>query len=877
MNTPGVKWTAEKIRSQFLDFFKEKQHQIVASAPIVLKDDPTLMFTNAGMNQFKENFLGNATLKHLRVANTQKCLRVSGKHNDLEEVGHDTYHHTMFEMLGNWSFGDYFKTEAIAWSWELLTEVFSLDKNRLYVTVYEGDSDDKLPLDQDAQKEWEKWIDADRILKGDKKDNFWEMGATGPCGPSSEIHIDLRSEAERKKKPGHTLVNRDHPLVVEIWNLVFIEYNRLANGQLEKLPTQHVDTGMGLERLCMALQGVYSNYDTDVFTPLIAHIEKASAITYGSNSKADVAMRVVADHCRAVAFSIADGQLPSNNGAGYVIRRILRRAIRYTYTDLKIKEPFIHTLVKVLRAQMEAFFPEIAAQQHLAEKVMKEEEESFLRTLDQGLNRLNQLIFQAEDKKIEGEKVFELYDTYGFPPDLTALILREKGLYFRQTEFDKEMQAQKERARGATKIDTGDWQIIRNEENEEFVGYDRTQCDVHITRMRKITKKNIELYQLILNHTPFYPEGGGQVGDTGELDNGEENIKIIDTRKEHGLILHIAEQLPQNITAPFQARINERKRYAAAENHSATHLLHKALREILGSHVEQKGSLVHPDYLRFDFSHFTKISADELTQIEDRVNDLIQQNKDLEEFRNIPMEEARGMGAMALFNEKYGDTVRVIKFGDSIELCGGTHVRATGEIGVFAITAESAVASGIRRIEAVTGQSARAYYRGKLALLQELQAEIGNPKSALDGLASLKKENARLKTELAVYVEEQSKAEKEKLRNRVEKKDGYNLLIARSLLNGAELKNVLFQLRGETENLAAVVATAAHPEKPQIAVIFDENLAKARQWNAGKWVKTLAAEIKGGGGGQPSFAMAGGKDASGIDKAMAKAAELFNN
>ena len=876
MNRPVTQWTAARIRSQFLDFFKERHHHIVPSAPIVLKGDPTLMFTNAGMNQFKENFLGNATLKHLRVADTQKCLRVSGKHNDLEEVGRDTYHHTMFEMLGNWSFGDYFKKEAIAWAWELLTEVYQIDKDKLYVTVYEGDSEDNLSLDTEAQREWEKYIAPHRILKCDKKDNFWEMGATGPCGPSSEIHIDLRSEAERKKTPGITLVNRDHPLVVEIWNLVFIEYNRLASGKLEKLPTHHVDTGMGLERLCMALQGVYSNYDTDVFTPLIKHIEEVSRIAYGSEAKADVAMRVVADHCRAVAFTIADGQLPSNNGAGYVIRRILRRAIRYTYTDLNIKEPFIYSLVKVLRAQMETFFPEIAAQQHLVEKVIKEEEESFLRTLEQGLNRLNQLIFQAEDKKIDGSKVFELYDTYGFPPDLTALILREKGLYFRQTEFDREMQAQKERARGATKVDTGDWQIIRDENEEEFIGYDHIQCDVHITRVRKITKKNKELYQLVFNNTPFYPEGGGQVGDTGEIDNGEEKIKILDTKKEHNLILHIAEQLPQNITAPFQARVNPRRRYAAAENHSATHLLHKALREILGDHVEQKGSLVHPDYLRFDFSHFTKVSEEELKQIEDRVNDLIQQNHDLEEFRNIPMEEAQGMGAMALFNEKYGDMVRVIKYGDSIELCGGTHVKATGEIGVFAITTETAVASGIRRIEAVTGQGARAYYRRKLELLEQLQAEIGNPKSALEGLNNIKKENNRLKKELATYVEAQTKAEKEKLRKAVTVNGDYNLLIAQSVLAGGELKNVLFQLRGEIDNLAAVVATDAQPEKPQIAIIFDENLAKAKGWHAGKLVKTLAAEIKGGGGGQPGFAMAGGKDAAGIDRALTKAAEILN-
>jgi alanyl-tRNA synthetase len=729
--------SASAIRQTFLDFFREKGHAIVPSAPIVIKNDPTLMFTNAGMNQFKDLFLGNAPAKNKRVADTQKCLRVSGKHNDLEEVGHDTYHHTMFEMLGNWSFGDYFKKEAIAWAWELLTDVYSLDKDRLYVSVFGGDEQDNLALDEDARRYWTAFVPEERILPGSKKDNFWEMGETGPCGPSSEIHIDLRSDADRARVAGKSLVNQDHPEVVEIWNLVFIEFNRKADGSLENLPEKHVDTGMGFERLCMALQGKKSNYDTDVFQPIIRQIEEISGLKYGEMERTDIAMRVIADHLRAIAFTIADGQLPANSGAGYVIRRILRRAVRYAYADLEIREPMIHLLVDVLVNEMGAFFPELVKQRDFVKKVIHEEETGFLRTAAQGLLRLDQMIAEMRGDKIDGAKAFELYDTFGFPVDLTALILRFRGYELDMAGFEAEMAKQKERSRAATKLSTDDWVEVHEDGEEEFVGYDQLEAEIRIVRYRKVSAKKKTFYQFIFNHTPFYPEGGGQVGDTGYIESAEERIEIVDTKRENGQIVHYAEKLPRITKFPFKAVVNAAKRTQTANNHTATHLLHEALREVLGKHVEQKGSLVAPDYLRFDFSHFQKVSDEELMQIEQLVNTRIRKNLEREEHRNIPMARAKKMGAMALFGEKYGDTVRAIKFGDSVELCGGTHVPATGTIGLFKIVHESAVAAGIRRIEAITAAAAEAFVAKEMQVLKEIQQLVKNPKNPTAGVLHL--------------------------------------------------------------------------------------------------------------------------------------------
>lgn len=867
-------WTAQNIREAFLSFFEQKNHKRVSSAPIVIKDDPTLMFTNAGMNQFKDAFLGNAEPEASRLTDTQKCLRVSGKHNDLEEVGHDTYHHTMFEMLGNWSFGDYFKTEAINWAWELLTKVYGLPENRLYVTVFEGDQDDNLERDDDAAKTWQNLVKEERILNGNKKDNFWEMGATGPCGPCSEIHIDLRSDAEREKVPGADLVNQDHPQVVEIWNLVFMEFNRLANGSLKRLPAQHVDTGMGFERLCMALQGKRSNYDTDVFTPLLDIISQKAKIEYGKDEKSDIAMRVIADHVRAVAFAIADGQLPSNNGAGYVIRRILRRAIRYGFSYLNLQEPFIFELVAVLAQQMGDYFPEIVKQQNLVEKVIKEEEQSFLRTLEQGLNRLEQITASAEGSQVEGAKVFELYDTFGFPPDLTGLILKEKGFTYDEADYQKEMQSQKERARAATKLDTGDWTVLSDAEGEGFIGYDQSEAAVKILRFREISSKKKKQYQLVFDQTPFYPEGGGQVGDTGCIKNGEDRVVITDTKKEHGLIVHLSDKLPTNPQAVFKAVVDESRRKVTSLNHSATHLLHQALHEVLGEHVEQKGSLVHPEYLRFDFSHFSKVSGEEIEKIESLVNERIRENFTLEEFRSIPITEAREMGAMALFGEKYGDTVRAIKFGDSVELCGGIHVQATGQIGLFTIVSEGAVAAGIRRIEAYTGEKARGYLQQKQATLQTISEELKNPKDLLAGIQSLKKENAELKKEIESFKAAQAANEKKAWQSSLKEEAGVSFLFRISDLDGASIKNALFQLKSEVPNLVAVVGTRKD-NKPQIAVAFSDAIVKDKGWQAGKVVKELAREINGGGGGQPSFAMAGGSKPEGLEKAMEKAKELL--
>ncbi len=876
----SLRWPAHKIRQTFLDFFKDKRHKIVPSAPIVLKGDPTLMFTNAGMNQFKDAFLGNAEPPSNRVADSQKCLRVSGKHNDLEEVGHDTYHHTMFEMLGNWSFGDpagrtvgYFKEEAIQWAWQLLTEVYGLPKDRLYATVFEGDTADETSRDEEAFSNWQKFLPKEQILDGNKKDNFWEMGVAGPCGPSSEIHIDLRDEAERQQVDGKTLVNQDHPLVVEIWNLVFMEFNRKADGSLEKLPAQHVDTGMGFERLAMALQGKKSNYDTDVFTPLIAEIEKLTAKKYGEESRQNIAIRVIADHVRAVAFSIADGQLPSNTGAGYVIRRILRRAIRYAFSYLDKKETFIYHLVEILSDEMGAFFPEISSQKELAKKVIQEEEQSFLRTLAQGLSRLDEIIDKEKSQKIDGEKVFELYDTFGFPPDLTALILREKNLLFDQAGFDKEMAAQKQRARAATQQDTGDWVILQKDDKEEFIGYDNLEAEVKITRYRKVSIKKKTLYQLVFNLTPFYPEGGGQVGDKGLIFNDSERIPILDTKKEHGLIYHVSEKLPENLEVNFTAQVNGRLRKTAAENHTATHLLHRALREVLGEHVEQKGSLVHPDYLRFDFSHFSKVSKEDLKQIENLVNERIQHNFPLEEFRNIPIKEATEMGALALFGEKYGDTVRTIKFGESIELCGGIHLKATGGIGLFKITAEGAVAAGIRRIEALSGAAARSFFNEKLETLENVALELKNPKDILIGIRNLKEEKNQLQKQLEKFHKEKAQSEKKEWLKNAKPVEDFKLIIEKTTLDSDSVKNTLFQIKNE-EKIAAVIGMDLG-EKAQIAITFSDDLAKAKNWHAGNMVRELAKEINGGGGGQPFFATAGGKNPDGLDAALEKAKTLL--
>lgn len=758
---------SQDVRSKFLSFFEEKKHSIVPSAPMVLKNDPTLMFVNAGMVPFKEYFLGNAAPKSTRVADSQKCLRVSGKHNDLDEVGYDTYHHTLFEMLGNWSFGDYFKKEAIAWSWELLTEVFGIDKDILYVTVFEGSEEDGLDMDTEAYNLWKQHIPEDRILKGNKKDNFWEMGDQGPCGPCSEIHVDIRSAEEKAKIAGKDLVNQDHPQVVEIWNLVFIQYNRKANGSLEALPNKHIDTGMGFERLCMVLQGVQSNYDTDVFTPLIREVETITGKKYGDDTMTDVAIRVISDHVRAVAFSIADGQLPSSTGAGYVIRRILRRAVRYGFTFLNKKEPFIYRLVDVLSEKMGQAFPEIKTQKTLVENVIKEEEQSFLRTLDQGLVLLNRIVEETEGDTVSGEKAFELYDTYGFPIDLTGLILSEKGLKLDEKGFNDELQKQKDRSRAASEINADDWVIVKDDAVTEFVGYDMLETNVKITRYRKVsTKKNGDMYQLVFNITPFYPEGGGQVGDKGFLkDVHGDIVYILDTKRENNLIIHFAKNLPKHINESFNAVVDSDHRQRVESNHTATHLLHQALREVLGTHVEQKGSAVNADYLRFDFSHFSKLTPEELQDVEDFVNRRIEGKLPLEEKRNVPKEQAIAEGAMSLFGEKYGDTVRSVRFGKSIELCGGTHVKNTADIWHFKIVSEGAVAAGIRRIEAITKNAAKDFYFENNQAFLEMKALLNNVKEPVKALKSLQEENASLKKQIEALLKDKAKNIKSELKN----------------------------------------------------------------------------------------------------------------
>lgn len=872
---------SQDIRKQFLQFFEERGHLIVPSAPIVTKDDPTLMFNNSGMAQFKEFFLGNGTPKSRRIADTQKCLRVSGKHNDLEEVGIDTYHHTMFEMLGNWSFGDYFKKEAINWAWELLTEVYKIPKDILYVTVFEGSKDENVPFDQEAWDIWKGLIGEDRILLGNKKDNFWEMGDQGPCGPCSEIHVDIRSADEKAKVDGKTLVNNDHPQVVEIWNNVFMEFNRKADGSLEKLPAQHVDTGMGFERLCMVLQGVQSNYDTDVFGPLIQKIENITGAKYTikaaneEEEKIDIAIRVIADHVRAVAFTIADGQLPSNGGAGYVIRRILRRAIRYGFTFLNKKEPFINELVAVLADQMGEFFPEIKAQQSLVTNVIKEEETSFLRTLDQGLQLLENVISETKGNTVSGQKAFELYDTFGFPIDLTALILRERGLELDEAGFEAAMQEQKNRSRAASEVSTDDWTVLTQGNTETFVGYDQTENEVKITRYRKInSKKEGLLYQVVLDNTPFYPEGGGQVGDKGVLTSTNETIEILDTKKENNLILHITKKLPQDINAAFTASVNTGLRNNSSANHSATHLLHQALRTILGTHVEQKGSLVSPNYLRFDFSHFAKVTAEELQQVEDFVNQRIQEHIPLVERRNIPFQQAIEEGAMALFGEKYGDTVRAIKFGDSMELCGGIHVRNTADIWYFKIVSEGAVAAGIRRIEAITNEAVKEYFAKQEQSLHEINNILKNPQDTIKAVVSLQDENAKLKKQLEQLLKDKAKNLKGELAQELQDINGIQFLAKQVDLDPAGAKDLAYELGSLGTNLFLVLATVAEG-KPMLTCYISKELVAEKGLNAGQVVRELGKYIQGGGGGQPFFATAGGKDVSGINQALSRAIEFI--
>ena len=863
---------SQEIRTAFLRFFESKQHIIVPSAPIVLKDDPTLMFNNSGMAQFKEYFLGNATPKSNRIADTQKCLRVSGKHNDLEDVGFDTYHHTMFEMLGNWSFGDYFKKEAIAWAWEFLTDVLKLDKDRLYVSVFEGSPEENVSFDQEAWDLWKQFVSEDRIIKGNKKDNFWEMGDQGPCGPCSEIHIDLRSEVDREKVPGYGLVNADHPQVVEIWNLVFMEFNRKADGSLEKLPAQHVDTGMGFERLCMAMQGKVSNYDTAVFTPLIREVETITNVKYGANEKSDIAIRVIVDHVRAVAFAIADGQLPSNTGAGYVIRRILRRAIRYGFTFLDRKEPFIYKLVEVLSGQMGDFFPEIKTQQNLVTQVIREEEASFLRTLDQGLVLLDSVIASTSGKEVSGKRAFELYDTFGFPIDLTALILREKGYSLNESEFEEELQKQKDRSRAASKVTTGDWEILYDDDVEEFVGYDMTTTKVKITRYRKVENKKFgEMYQLVFNITPFYPEGGGQIGDRGfiEASNGEV-VYIEDTKKENNVIIHFTKTLPRNLDGLFTAVVSSEFRKNVSSNHSSTHLLNQALRAVLVTHIEQKGSLVSNSYLRFDFSHFAKVTETELKQVEDFVNARIQEALPLVERRNIPFQQALDEGAMALFGEKYGDTVRAIKFGKSMELCGGIHVENTKDIWHFMITSESAVAAGVRRIEAITNEFAKQHLMEQNELLYQIKGMLKNPQDITKTVASLQDENTKLKKQLEQLLKDKAKNLKGELISQIQSVNGVDFLAVQVDIDAAGAKDLVHELGSNKDNLFVVLATV-NEDKPMLTCYISKELVASKGFNAGQVVRELGKFIQGGGGGQPFFATAGGKFAEGIPEALGKA------
>ncbi len=864
---------SQEIRATFLNFFESKKHSIVPSAPMVLKNDPTLMFVNSGMAPFKEFFLENATPKNNRLTDSQKCLRVSGKHNDLEEVGYDTYHHTLFEMLGNWSFGDYFKKEAIAWAWELLTQVYKIDKDILYVTVFQGSDDaDNLEMDTQAYDIWKEFISEDRILMGNKDDNFWEMGAQGPCGPCSEIHVDIRTPQEKAAVDGKTLVNMDHPQVVEIWNLVFMQYNRKADASLEILPNQHIDTGMGFERLCMVLQGVKSNYDTDVFKPIIREIEAVTrCVAYGTDQKVDIAVRVISDHLRAVAFSIADGQLPSNTGAGYVIRRILRRAVRYGFTFLNTKDPFIYKLVDTLIKQMGGAFPELKKEKNLITNVIKEEEASFLRTLDQGLVLLDSVIEKAESKTISGVKAFELYDTFGFPIDLTALILRERGYDLDQKGFEAALAKQKDRSRSATKIATGDWVTLTQDTQEEFVGYDTLETQIQIVKYRKVaSKKDGEMYQLVFNRTPFYPEGGGQVGDKGYLEasNGEV-VYVVDTKKENNLIVHFSKNLPRKPQESFKAVVDNKQRSRSASNHSATHLLHQALRKVLGTHVEQKGSMVHSGSLRFDFSHFSKLTDEELLEVQDFVNARIKEELPLEEKRNIPYQQAIDQGAIALFGEKYGDAVRAIKFGNSMELCGGTHVSNTSSIWHFIITSEGAVASGIRRIEAITGDAAKQYYIDRSNAFSALQKSLNNAQDPVKAVTSMQEQNSALQKQVAQLLKEKAKNIKGDLKNEVVELNGVHFLTKELDLDAAGLKDLAFELGAEIDNLFILFGSKAN-DKALLTCYIDKQLVSSKGLDAGKIVRELGKHIQGGGGGQPFFATAGGKKPEGIAIALAQ-------
>jgi alanyl-tRNA synthetase len=874
-----MKRTSKEIRKAFLDFFREKNHQIVDSAPMVIKGDPTLMFTNAGMNQFKDQFLGNEPVVWPRVADTQKCLRVSGKHNDLEEVGLDTYHHTMFEMLGNWSFGDYFKEEAIDWAWEFLVNRMGVPAEMIYATVFEGSNDDNLERDDEAASYWGKYLPEERILNGSKKDNFWEMGDTGPCGPCSEIHLDLRSPEEIAIMPGRDLVNKDNPLVIEIWNLVFIQFNRKSNGALDELPAKHVDTGMGFERLCMALQGVKSNYDTDIFQNIIGELENLSGIRYGQNIKTDIAMRVISDHLRAVAFAIADGQLPSNNKAGYVIRRILRRAVRYGYTFLGFREAFIFKLIEELKNTMGDTFPELGAQQQLIEKVMKEEEESFLRTLSTGIRLLDEIILktiQEKSKVISGKDAFVLYDTFGFPFDLTALIARENGLETDEEGFRKEMDEQKNRSRNAAQLETGDWIELRKIEQTVFLGWDTTEAEVRISRYRKVTQKNKAFYQLVFDQTPFYGESGGQVGDSGYIESDGVKTSIFDTHKENNLIVHLTEKLPENPEAHFKAVVNQDKRTETANNHTATHLLHAALREVLGQHVEQKGSLVNSDHLRFDFSHFQKMTEEDIEQVENLVNMKVRQNEMCEETREMPLQQAQELGAMMLFGEKYGESVRVIKFGESVELCGGTHVGATGQIGLFKIISESAIAAGVRRIEAITGKRAETYVNDQIKTLKSIRETVKGSKNILAGVMNLLKENSELSKKIEAFGRERLKILKANLKSKVLVENGINIIADQvDVDNGAMLKDLAFQLKSEIDNLFLVLG-ADIDGKPNLTIMISENLVAEKGLHAGQIIREAGKEIQGGGGGQPFYATAGGKNGAGMQAAIEKALTFIN-
>nr|WP_314547041.1 alanine--tRNA ligase [uncultured Empedobacter sp.] len=865
---------SKDIRKEFLHFFETKGHLIVDSAPIVLKDDPTLMFNNSGMAQFKEYFLGNGTPKSNRIADTQKCLRVSGKHNDLDDVGKDTYHHTMFEMLGNWSFGDYFKKEAIAWAWELLTEKYGISKDQIYVTVFEGDKGDGTSLDEEALELWKQHIAEDRILYGNKKDNFWEMGDIGPCGPCSEIHVDIRPEADRLAVDGKTLVNMDHPQVIEIWNLVFMQYQRKADGSLESLPARHIDTGMGFERLAMVLQGKSSNYDTDVFQPTIQKLEEISGVKYGTAEKTDIAIRVVVDHLRAVSFAIADGQLPSNTGAGYVIRRILRRAISYGYRFLGLKEPFIYKLYPILKAEMGDFFPELVKQETIVTGVIREEEASFLRTIEQGLNRLNQIIEQLGDSKVvPGDVVFELYDTFGFPADLSRIVAEDHGFTIDEAGFEAEMAKQKERSKKATALVTDDWVILDDKGNEISIAYDNTEAEVKITRYRKVKNKKGEFFQLVFNQTPFYAESGGQIGDTGSISTLNETIEVVDTKKENNLVIHFVETLPENVNATFNAKVDTEKRNETTKNHSATHLMHEALREVLGTHVEQKGSYVGDDYLRFDFSHFSKMTYEEIAIVEQKVNDKIAEALPLIEKRDCDINEAITEGAMALFGEKYGDKVRVIRFGSSIELCGGTHVKNTADIRLFRILSESSTAAGIRRIEAITSNKAIEAYKDAEKNYNDVLAALKTKNDAVKAVQHLLDENAELKKQLESFVAQQAAAEKATWKAAIKEINGVNFLAVKTNLDTNAAKQNAIDLTKEIENAFIVVGTN-DAVKPSITISITKNLVEEKGYNAGQIVKEIAKHINGGGGGQPFLATAGGKEVSGLDAAL-KQAEDF--